>query len=137
VRHLICLERNTFAEDMTGHIPNGLLNIISDFLTNRSFYANVKSANSSIYSLDRGCPQGPVLGPVLFNLYVSRNYTHIPPNVKFIAYADDSYVICPGSTVDEAKTLAESTIAIHVEKLHELGMVVNEGKTGNCVLESI
>jgi len=83
------LRRDTFVQNMLGEIPNGLLNIISDFLTRRSFYVNVKSANSLMYSLDRGCPQGSVLGPVLFNLYVGRIHTYLPPSVRFVAYADD------------------------------------------------
>jgi len=131
------LRKDTFVHNMLGEIPNSLLNVISDFLSNRSFYVNVKDANSSLYSLDRGCPQGSVLGPVLFNLYVGRIHSYLPPDARFIAYADDSYVICPGASIADAQSLAESTIAIHVEKLKELGMVVNESKTEVTVFSKV
>jgi len=123
------LRKDTLASDLSGQIPNYLINIISNFLSGRKFFVNVNNANSKVYDLERGYPQGSVLGPLLLNLYVVRIYTNLPPSVRFVAYADDSYVICPGSTVDEAKELAESTISTHVDRLRDLGMIVNEGKT--------
>jgi len=128
------LRRDTFVEKMRGHIPDNLLNIISDFLAGRKFFVNVGSANSGMYELDRGCPQGSVLGPILFNLYVGRVYLSLPPSVSFVAYADDSYVICPGVSVDEASSLAEETMILHVNSLKSLGMVVNEDKTEVIVM---
>jgi len=123
------LRKDTLASDLSGQIPSYLINLISDVLSGRKFFVNVNKSNSRIHTLERGCPQGSVLGPVLFNLYVGRVYMSLPPTVKFVAYADDSYVICPGSTVNDAKTLAERTITTHVSKLRDLGMVVNEEKT--------
>jgi len=126
------LRKDTFVERMKDHIPDNLLNVIADFLSDRKFFVNVGSSNSEVFRLERGCPQGSVLGPILFNLYVGRVYQRLPQSVRFVAHADDSYVICPGSTTEEAKVLAEATMITHVNVLRGLGM--NEEKTEVIVM---
>jgi len=123
------LRKDTFVDNMRSHMPPALLNIIADFLSNRRFYVNVGDLKSEMFMLDRGCPQGSVLGTVLFNLYIGKIHEMLPPEVCFVAYADDSYVICPGKNLDEAKALAESSLRNHIQSLRDLGMVVNGDKT--------
>ena len=45
---------------------------ISDYLTLRSQYVSIGSHNSEIHQVTLGVPQGSVLGPVLYSLYVNE-----------------------------------------------------------------
>jgi len=69
------------------------------------------------------------LGPVLFSMYVREMVEVIPPPSKIISYADDSYVICSGSSPQEAIECLENTVKDHMKALLDSGMVVNESKT--------
>jgi len=99
------LRIDSLFEKLKDHIPGGLLRIIIDFLSERSFRVNVATSMSNSISVDRGCPQGSVLGPILFNLYVGNCLSGLE-RCSYVSYADDTYVLNYGDTLDEAKERA-------------------------------
>jgi len=123
------LRPDTFMDQMTGKIPNGLLGIIDEFLSNRKFYVEMSGKKSEVKTLDRGCPQGSVLGPVLFNLYTGVIREKIPQTAHLTSYADDSYVVLKDSTEESLISQTEECIEKHIQSLEEIGMKVNHTKT--------
>lgn len=69
-------------------VPDGLVHIIRDYLTDRTFRYRVEGTLSSPHPLHSGVPQGSVLSPTLFSLYTS-DIPH-PPNVELALFADDT-----------------------------------------------
>lgn len=65
---------------------------ILSFLTGRTFKIRVGSSYSELYNTDLGAPQGSVLGPIIFNLYINDLPEHLSEGEIF-AYADDITVV--------------------------------------------
>jgi hypothetical protein len=70
------------------HMPDRLVLIIREYLRDRSFRYRVEGTHSRPHLIRAGVPQGSVLAPTLFSIYVND----IPrtPHVQLALYADDT-----------------------------------------------
>ena len=70
-----------------------VLNWFKSYLLNRQQAVNIKGQISEFSNISYGVPQGSVLGPILFNIYV-RNFIHMIQEAGYTAhgYADDHQV---------------------------------------------
>ena len=73
---------------------------IKSYLKNREQYVHIKGKNSSRKSLEYGVPQGSILGPLLFVIYIN-DIPEIQRFAKFILYADDANIILTGKNMHE------------------------------------
>ncbi|GFX09278.1 probable RNA-directed DNA polymerase from transposon X-element [Trichonephila clavipes] len=75
---------------ITFKIPHPLIHLIHSYLTNRSFRIRINETLSNEHSVSAGSPQGSLLGPLLFNLYIND----IPDYslTKINLYADDTAI---------------------------------------------
>ena len=70
------------------------LNWFQSYLTKRSQYVQYNDTSSSIREIETGVPQGSVLGPLLFIIYMNDIHT-VSDKFSFILYADDTTLISP------------------------------------------
>ena len=58
------------------------------YLSGRSQFVQIDDRKSSYQSSQYGVPQGSILGPMIFNLYVSDLQEVTPPSMECVQYAD-------------------------------------------------
>ena len=60
-----------------------------DYLQNRTQYVSFDKTNSEMYHISTGVPQGSILGPLLFIIYINDLF-NASKLFKMIIYADDT-----------------------------------------------
>ena len=72
---------------------------LASYLRGRKTYVEFRGHRSSCRKLKQGVPQGGVLSPLLFNLYM-RDMPSPPEGIELTTYADDGTTLKSGTDID-------------------------------------
>lgn len=109
-------------------IETNIVHWIAAYLSNRSQHVKVNDAESEELDVYSGVPQGSVLGPILFLIFVNDIHCHVEPDVTVRLFADDCVIYTTVRAIDDQLRLNTSLTNIS-RWCQEWGMEINVGKT--------
>lgn len=84
--------------------------LITSYLQHRSQFVAIAGDQSELKSVRTGVPQGSILGPYLFILYIN-DIVNVDPSAKCVIYADDTSLFFDGDLGSEMSNRANKTLA--------------------------
>ena len=88
--------------------PYNLIKFVKHICTDRHIFT--VETESNYQTANKGLPQGGVLSPLLYCIYVAAIINNIPSKVNISQFADDLVICSSFSTVEECRTIIESSV---------------------------
>ena len=107
------------------------------YLTNRKQFVQIDDRRSEILTLNFGIPQGSILGPLIFNLYVADLHEHLDAECR--QYADDTSIYSCIKPADLPRSIMSMQATL--EKLEKWSdhsnLVMNPEKTKTMLISTV
>ena len=88
-------------------VSNQALNLLSNYLSNRKQCVKLGSNLSSFKDIYKGVPQGSILGPVMFNIFIHDLFDFVH-KCDLYNYADDNTLSCSDANIENVVESLES-----------------------------
>ena len=109
-------------------IKGTALKWFESYLSGRHQFVAVGGEDSRPRAIQFGVPQGSILGPLLFVIYIN-DLPNITNLAKFILYADDANIIVTGYTEEEVQYKLNQITSLLIKWVDSNGLALNLKKT--------
>ena len=101
---------------------------LSNYLKNRFQHVSLSGTCSPKLPISMGVPQGSILGPLLFLIYVN-DLPEVPDNLKTVMYADDGNFFVSGKDINCLFNLANTDLTLIGDWLQANRLSLNVSKS--------
>ncbi len=110
------------------NLSSATLDWFTNYLTNRKQLTKVNNVCSDIKPINCGVPQGSILGPLIFILYMNSLPNVLTKSETYL-YADDTAIICTGNSIHEINETMRSELACAATWMRDHRLSLNYTKT--------
>lgn len=114
------------------NFPTYIIKQIRSYLEQRSSKVFISGTLSDAYNVVAGVPQGSILGPLLYNLYIS-DIPPLPNGGQISLFADDTAIIYNGRVIKHLTSNLQKGLNTYVKYLQSWKVNVNIAKTQTIV----
>ena len=116
-------------------IRGSLLKWFETYLTDRKQYVFFNGISSELASISCGVPQGSVLGPLLFLLYIN-DLPNISSKLNFFLFADDTNIYYESDNLKTLEKVLNTELKKLSQWLHVNRLALNVSKTNFVIFRS-
>ena len=112
------------------------LHIFYSYLKNRKQAVKINGVLSDFLEILSGVPQGSILGPILFNIFINDFIYHMENTAADIFnFADDNTLSAATNTIKELKQILDEAAKQSIIWLDQNNMIANPDKFKSIVLK--
>ena len=116
-------------------IRGSVLDWFKSYLSERRQFVSINGSSSSLMTTTCGVPQGSVLGPLLFLIYVN-DLPNVSKQLKFYLFADDTNIYCDGDTLTNLAKIVNKELKSVKRWLDVNRLSLNISKTNYIIFHS-
>ena len=109
--------------------------LMGSYLSGRKQRVKIAGSRSQWHSLEKGVPQGSILGPLLFNIFINDMF-HFIEKCSLYNFADDNSLSNTATTLNEIKCNLQHDSKICISWFDQNGMEANPSKFQLMVISS-
>lgn len=131
-----CINHGLLLQKLTRYGIRGVAHdLIKSYLNHRSQYVEVNGVSSQLKPIKLGVPQGSILGPLLFNIYVN-DIVNVDTDTKYVIYADDTTLLFTSNNAKDLVITANSVLAKMYKWSVENALTINTDKTKTVLFQA-
>uniref|UniRef100_A0AAX7V8P7 Reverse transcriptase domain-containing protein n=1 Tax=Astatotilapia calliptera TaxID=8154 RepID=A0AAX7V8P7_ASTCA len=88
-----------------------VLEWLKSYVGNRQQYVQINEYKSNLMDIACGVPQGSVLGPKMFIMYLN-DICRVSEILKFVIFADDTNILCAGGELPQVLEMITQELTI-------------------------
>ena len=111
------------------NFDNKAVSLIESYLKNRNQKVVLNTCKSDWIQLYQGVPQGTILGPLLFNIYVNDMRASITKDCNLVQYADDTMIYSDHVDEVHATKALENNVKNLINFFESHYLTINTDKT--------